>query len=128
MALSGKAADTKLRGRIDAGFAAPSRARLEGVAPFGRPVFVLTAVMILPGVGENWSFVPDYAGMQKAFSIPWIPSFDIDYLLGVDGISFPLIMLTAVITALSMGASWPIDWRIPPMARNRSNSSGSSQD
>jgi len=43
MALSGKAADTKLRGRIDAGFAAPSRARLEGVAPFGRPVFVLTA-------------------------------------------------------------------------------------
>jgi outer membrane lipoprotein-sorting protein len=43
MALSGKAAATKLRGRIDAGFAAPAKARLEGVAPFGRPVFVLTA-------------------------------------------------------------------------------------
>ena len=43
MALSGKAGSTKLRGRIDAGFAAPARARLEGVAPFGKPVFVLIA-------------------------------------------------------------------------------------
>jgi len=43
ISLSGKAARTKLRGRIDAGFAAPARMRLEGRAPFGRPVFVLTA-------------------------------------------------------------------------------------
>ena len=53
MALSGRAARTKLRGRIDAGFAAPARVRLEGIAPFGRPVFVLTAqddrgTLILP--------------------------------------------------------------------------------
>ena len=33
----------KLRGRIDAGFAAPDRARLEGVPPFGRKVFILVA-------------------------------------------------------------------------------------
>jgi len=43
MALSGRAGRTKLRGRIDAGFAAPARVRLEGIAPFGRPVFILTA-------------------------------------------------------------------------------------
>jgi outer membrane lipoprotein-sorting protein len=43
MAMSGKAGSTKLRGRIDAGFAAPARARLEGIAPFGKPVFVLVA-------------------------------------------------------------------------------------
>ena len=43
LALSGKAGATKLRGRIDAGFAAPGRLRLEGVAPFGKPVFVLVA-------------------------------------------------------------------------------------
>ena len=41
MAMSGKAGTTKLRGRVDAGFAAPARARLEGIAPFGKPVFVL---------------------------------------------------------------------------------------
>lgn len=33
----------KVRGRIDAGFEAPARARLEAVAPFGKPVFVLVA-------------------------------------------------------------------------------------
>jgi hypothetical protein len=43
MALSGRAGRTKLRGRIDAGFAPPGKMRLEGRAPFGRPVFVLTA-------------------------------------------------------------------------------------
>jgi outer membrane lipoprotein-sorting protein len=43
MALSGSAGRTRLRGRVDAGFAAPSSMRLEGRAPFGRPVFVLTA-------------------------------------------------------------------------------------
>jgi hypothetical protein len=44
LALSGKVGRTKMHGRIDAGFAEPASARLEGVAPFGRPVFVLVAV------------------------------------------------------------------------------------
>jgi hypothetical protein len=44
MGMSGKAGTTKLRGRIDAGFAAPDSARLEGLHPvFGKPVFVLIA-------------------------------------------------------------------------------------
>lgn len=43
MSLSGRAGSTKLRGRVDAGFEAPSRARLEGIAPFGKPVFILVA-------------------------------------------------------------------------------------
>lgn len=43
MGLSGKAGSTKLRGRIDAGFAEPARARLEGIPPFGKPVFILVA-------------------------------------------------------------------------------------
>jgi hypothetical protein len=43
IALSGRAGRTKLRGRIDAGFAAPSALRLEGIHPFGKPVFILVA-------------------------------------------------------------------------------------
>lgn len=43
LSLSGRAGDQRLRGRVDAGFAAPSEARLEGRAPFGRPVFILVA-------------------------------------------------------------------------------------
>jgi hypothetical protein len=43
MSLSGRAGSTKLRGRVDGGFEAPSRARLEGIAPFGKPAFILVA-------------------------------------------------------------------------------------
>jgi outer membrane biogenesis lipoprotein LolB len=43
MALSGRAAGERLRGRVHAGFAAPASARLEAVAPFGQPVFILAA-------------------------------------------------------------------------------------
>ncbi len=40
---------------------------------------------------------------------PWISRFNIDYYVGVDGISMPLILLTTVITFLSMIASWGIE-------------------
>ncbi len=40
---------------------------------------------------------------------PWIPRFNIEYFLGVDGISMPLILLTTIITFLSMIASWNIE-------------------
>ena len=43
MALSGRAGDQRLRGRVVAGFAAPDAMRLEGVAPFGAPAFILVA-------------------------------------------------------------------------------------
>ena len=43
LSLSGRAGTTKLRGRVDAGLASPDGIRLEGRAPFGRPVFILVA-------------------------------------------------------------------------------------
>ncbi len=41
--------------------------------------------------------------------VPWISSFNIDYFLGIDGISMPLILLTTVLFFLSMIASWNIE-------------------
>jgi hypothetical protein len=57
LGLSGRVGRTKLRGRIDAGFGAPADIRLEGVAPFGKPVFVLVAhgnhaTLVLPRDGR----------------------------------------------------------------------------
>lgn len=46
--------------------------------------------------------------LQNLCNLPWIPSFDIYYFMGMDGISFPLVMLTAVVSVLAMGASWSI--------------------
>ena len=42
LALSGRAGGTRLRGRINAGLASPDDIVLEGIAPFGKPVFVLS--------------------------------------------------------------------------------------
>ncbi|HID76157.1 MAG TPA: NADH-quinone oxidoreductase subunit M, partial [Planctomycetaceae bacterium] len=54
-------------------------------------------------------FVPGLGEMQQFFSLDWIPAFDIYYALGIDGISFPLVILTSFISMLAMGASWGID-------------------
>jgi hypothetical protein len=43
LALSGHAGRTRLRGRVVAGFERPASMRLEGVAPFGPPAFILAA-------------------------------------------------------------------------------------
>jgi NADH-quinone oxidoreductase subunit M len=39
---------------------------------------------------------------------PWIPEFNIEYFLGMDGMSMALVLLTTVICFLSMIASWGI--------------------
>ena len=53
LALSGRAGEQRLRGRVVAGFERPSSMRLEGVAPFGPPAFILAArgnmaILLLP--------------------------------------------------------------------------------
>jgi NADH-quinone oxidoreductase subunit M len=40
---------------------------------------------------------------------PWIQRFNIDYYLGVDGISMALVLLTTALCFLAMIASWKID-------------------
>ena len=40
---------------------------------------------------------------------PWIPQFNIEYFMGLDGISMALVLLTTALTFLSMWASWKID-------------------
>ena len=74
-------------------------------------VFIATVVMALPGItgGAHFSLAEDaVAEMQSVFQVSWIPSFNIQYFMGLDGISFPLLVLTAFVGMLAMGASWPI--------------------
>ena len=41
--------------------------------------------------------------------LPWIPSFNIQYYVGVDGISLSLVVLTGLVSVLACLASWNID-------------------
>jgi len=45
-------------------------------------------------------------GMQFVEKYPWIPSLDVSYHLGVDGISLLLVVLTTFLTPLALLASW----------------------
>jgi len=72
-------------------------------------VFLLTGyVALVHSMGWSGGFELGRGEMQNVFSAPWIPSFNIDYFLGLDGISFTLVVLTAFLFLLSMWASWPI--------------------
>jgi len=71
-------------------------------------VFLMSLGMIFGWTDVRFHAGQEYAGMQNLFAVDWIPSFGIQYLMGTDGISFPLIALTAFITMLAMAASWPI--------------------
>src|SRR4051794_6129774 len=69
-------------------------------------VFLMTLRMFFSG--DHVQFQVGVDRMQNLFAYSWIPSFKIQYLMGTDGISFPLIVLTAFLSMLAMAASWPI--------------------
>lgn len=48
------------------------------------------------------------AAMQFIERIPWIPAFKVNYYLGVDGISMPLVLLTTFVSILVIAAGWEV--------------------
>jgi len=53
-------------------------------------------------------FDPSVAGMQFEEKYQWISNVNIYYYLGVDGISMPMVFLTALLTVLGVLVSWNI--------------------
>jgi NADH-quinone oxidoreductase subunit M len=83
-------------------------------ARYARPIALATALLawafsLLLAAG----FVPGTAGFQFVEQVSWIPTFGIDYKLGVDGLSLALVVLTTTLTWISILASFnPIQTRI----------------
>ena len=46
------------------------------------------------------------SGLQFVESVEWIPSWNITYGMGVDGISLPFLLLASLLTVLCVGVSW----------------------
>jgi NADH-quinone oxidoreductase subunit M len=85
----------------DDGDAASSRA--EGMRVLVLLVSLLTFVL---SVFVYSSFDTTTADMQFVERFEWIPTFNVYYYLGVDGISAPLILLTTFMTPLVVIAGW----------------------
>ena len=53
-------------------------------------------------------FDPSNGSMQFMERYEWIPSLNISYILGVDGLSLPMVLLTAMLFFIGVFVSWNI--------------------
>ncbi len=78
-------------------------------AGMARMLAMITAVLTLILSIPLWLyFDSSTADMQFVENISWIPAFNINYFLGVDGIAMPLVVLTTFITVLTVLSAWKV--------------------
>ncbi len=67
------------------------------------------AVPLILAVQLFINFDRDATGMQFVEHYTWIKSFNIEYFMGIDGLSVPMLLLTAFLSFLCIFASWGIN-------------------
>ncbi len=72
------------------------------IALVGSIISFLVTIPLITGFDNST------AAMQFVEKISWIPRFNVNYHLGVDGISVWFVLLTAFITVLVVGAGWEV--------------------
>jgi NADH-quinone oxidoreductase subunit M len=74
--------------------------------------------LLATGAGFVWSlkifaaFDAARGEMQLMERIPWMPAFGIHYIVGIDGISLFLILLTTLLMPLAILASWTVSDKV----------------
>ncbi len=56
-----------------------------------------------------WTHFDARGGLMFEERFVWIPAMNVDYRLGVDGLSITMVLLTAIITPLALLAHWKLD-------------------
>ncbi len=76
-------------------------------------VLALTASLVTLGLAVALAvrFDPGAPGFQLGQDVPWLESLGVSYRVGVDGISLPLLLLTAVLTPLAILGAWRVQDR-----------------
>ncbi|MFO8076629.1 MAG: NADH-quinone oxidoreductase subunit M [Egibacteraceae bacterium] len=77
-----------------------SRQSIRAVALLGTLVTFGASLAVLP------AFAVGEPGFQLVEEAPWIPTWGVTYLLGVDGVSLLLVLLTTFIMPLVVLAAW----------------------
>ena len=79
----------------------------EQSAPFVRKIALTVSLLVFAETLLLWSrFDAASADFQFVERYAWIPSFGIEYFVGVDGISLLLLVLTGFLTPLALLSSW----------------------
>ena len=73
----------------------------------------IMATLVSPSMASGSSncshFDSGSGAMQFMERAEWIPSFNIAYILGVDGLSLPMVVLTGLLCFLGIFVSWNIN-------------------
>ena len=71
----------------------------------------ITGVQLLLAVFLYMNFDSSLSVKDSPFTVQmdWISSFNIEYYIGVDGLSMPMVLLTALLSFLCIGISWNIN-------------------
>lgn len=77
----------------------------SGARKIALMVSIVTFLLTLPLYSQ---FNTDTHLMQFVERHSWIPAFNIEYFLGIDGISMPLILLTSFTTIIVVIAAWEV--------------------
>jgi NADH-quinone oxidoreductase subunit M len=74
--------------------------------------FAGTALNLALALFLWWRFDAANRGMQFVERVQWMPTFNIQYFVGVDGISVLLVVLTALLSPICVLCSWKIDTHV----------------
>ncbi|MCP9809995.1 NAD(P)H-quinone oxidoreductase subunit 4 [Cyanobium sp. HWJ4-Hawea] len=64
--------------------------------------------LVLMLVAFSQHFDGQEAGLQLVERISWVPALGLEWSLGADGLSVPLVVLSGLVTLLTVAASWNI--------------------
>ena len=68
-----------------------------------RNLAILIAISILVvNCYLGWQFDTSVSGFQFSEFIPWLAGIGLDYSLGIDGLSFPLVCLNSLLTLIAI--------------------------
>jgi NADH-quinone oxidoreductase subunit M len=100
MALVGLAGALRLNDRL---------VKIGVIAWMGLPIAIAAAV----AAGFHAELTSDGQGVvQFVEKIAWIKAIRVDYFLGVDGLSLPMVLLTVAMAPLAAAASWGVAVRV----------------
>jgi NADH-quinone oxidoreductase subunit M len=73
---------------------------------------IVTFTSLLLSIIAFVTYNKTIGGLQFQETYSWIPAFGINYSVGADGLSIPLILLTAIVIFAGVFASWKMEKRI----------------
>ncbi|MFS8831053.1 NAD(P)H-quinone oxidoreductase subunit 4, partial [Synechococcus sp. R8-2] len=71
-------------------------------------LFIAVTDLLILLAGFYVGYDPGQTGLQLLERYTWVPQVGLSWSVGADGLSMPLILLTAFITTLAILAAWPV--------------------